>query len=118
MADIQELINAAVAAALLNIAGCAPPAGGPLQYARNPAQVRISLLNYSLSEGKKIYNAAVTGLAIKYTGKALNMHLFLKGSDTFGWKSILTVPVAGGTKNLTNEYGLISLEEVTAHASI
>ncbi len=57
----------------------------------------------------KIYNAAVTGLAIKYTGKALNMHLFLKGvkarGDTFGWKSILAVPVTGGTKNLTNEYG-------------
>jgi hypothetical protein len=128
MAEIQELVDAAVAAALLAAGGAPPagdaaPAGGILQYARNPAQVSTGLLNYGSSEGMKIYNSAVTGLAIKYTGKALNMHLFLKGvkarGDTFGWKNILNVPTeGGGSKNLTDQYGLISLAEVKAHAMV
>ena len=137
MADIQEIVQAAVAAALLEQAGlaaeaaaaagvAAPPEGGAgpaavVLYARNPAQVSTGLLNYGSSEGMKIYNAAVAGLSIKYTGKALNMHLFLKNvkarGDTFGWKNILMVPTASGeSRNLTDKYGLITLQEVKDHA--
>ena len=131
--EVQELIDAAVivavdaavAAALLAAAppeGGAPPVGGPLAYARNPAHVSVGLLNYGSSEGMKIYNAAVAGMSIKYTGKAINMHLFLKGvkarGDTFGWKNILTIPTADGTKNLTDQYGLITPADVKDHAMV
>ena len=121
MADIQALVDAAVAAAL---AGMAAPvaAAVPVVYARNPAHASTGLLNYKSSEGMKIYHAATAAMSIKYSGKAVDMHIFLKSvkarGDTYGWENIFAVPTEGGNKNLTDQYGLISLEEIRAHARI
>lgn len=119
MADIQAIVDAAVAAALAGIA--APAAGAvPVVYARNPAHASTGLLNYKSSEGMKIYHAATAAMSIKYSGKAIDMHIFLKSvkarGDTYGWENIFTVPTEGGNKNLTDQYGLVSLEEIRAHA--
>lgn len=129
MENIQEIVDAAVAAALLaqanvnanqaqDLAGNLPPFAN--NFARTPALANVGVINYATSEGMKIYNAAVTGLFNKYNGKANEMHIFLKNvkerSQTFGWNNILQVPKDGGTLNLIDQYGIISLTDVQAHA--
>ena len=70
----------------------------------------------------KIYTAAVAALSTKYSGNAGEMHIFLKGvskrAQLFGWKAIVNIPTGAGadTKNLIDHYGLITLENIRAHA--
>jgi hypothetical protein len=122
MADIQAIVDAAIAAALAGMAAPAAAAPGPVVYARNPAHASTGLLNYKSSEGMKIYHSATAAMSIKYSGKAIDMHIFLKTvkarGDTYGWEHILTVPTEGGDKNLTDQYGLISLDMIRTHATI
>ena len=124
MDNIQALVDAAVAAALL--AERANPAGVPVPrittFARTPAQANAGILNYESSEGMKIYNAAVAALSTKYSGNTNDMHIFLKNvkerGQTFGWQAITDVPKDGATKNLIEQYGLLELEDIRAHATI
>jgi hypothetical protein len=126
--EVQAIVDAAIAAERAAAAaavavpggGPAPPIGIPL-FARTPAQAKVGILDYGSSEGMKIYNAAVVALSSKYTGNAIDMHVFLKNvkkrAQSFGWRSILEIPTAGGTtKDLIDLYGLIELAEVKAHA--
>ena len=137
---IQARIDAAVAAALEAAAaaipapipagipapGAGPAAAGPPaaagdHFARTPAQAKDGIINYGTSDGMKLYNAAVQALATKYSGKAGDMHLFLKAVgkrvQKFGWDRIVNIPVEdGSTRNLLEQYGLISLSAVRAHA--
>jgi hypothetical protein len=124
MAEIQALVDAAVAAALFGM-DAAPPAGGApavLAYARNPAQASTGLLNYKSSKGMKIYNSATAALPTKYSGNAIDMHIFLKGvkarGETFGWNNIVEIPTGGVNRNITDQYGLIRLEDISAHAMV
>ena len=93
-----------------------------MTFARTPAQANTGLLNYNSSEGMKIYTAAVAALSTKYSGNAGEMHIFLKGvskrAQLFGWKAIVNIPTGAGadTKNLIDHYGLITLENLRAHA--
>ena len=125
--EVQALVNAAVAAALAEaVAGLAmaPPAGpeGPLEihFARTPAQAKTGMLNYATSEGMKIYNAAVAPLSTRYSGNTSDMHIFLKSvgkrGKLFGWQNIINVPTAEANRDLTEQYGLITLNEIRAHA--
>jgi hypothetical protein len=71
----------------------------------------------------KIYNAAIAALPTKYSGNAGDMHIFLKSvskrTQLFGWNSIVTVPTGGvTTRNLCEQYGLITLEQIQAHAQV
>jgi predicted RNA-binding protein YlxR (DUF448 family) len=121
-AQVQAIVDAALAAAAAAAPAIGVPAP-PLPYARTPAQAKVGVLNYGSNEGMKIYNAAVAALTPKYDGNALGLHIFLKkvkerGHD-FGWRAILDIPKADGTiKNLIDQYGLIELEEIQAHAMI
>ena len=115
--NVQNAINAAVAAALADNAG--PIAA----FARTPALANMGLLNYGTSEGMKIFNSATEGLSTKYNGNTNDMHVFLKNvrerAHSFGWNSILDIPnegEGGGTKNLIDHYGLITLETIQQHA--
>jgi hypothetical protein len=124
MENIQTLVDAAVAAALL--AERANPAGGAVPrittFARTPAQTSAEILNYESSKGMKTYNAAVVALSTKYSGNTNNMHIFLKNvkerGQTFGWQAILNVPKDGSKKNVIEQYGLLELEDIQAHATI
>jgi hypothetical protein len=137
-AQVQAIVDAAVAAA---IAAAIPPAvaaaaaaipppavgggGGPagpppiVTFARTPAQHNVGLLNYGTSEGMKVYNAAIAALTTKYSGK-VDMHIFLtkvkERGQLFGWKSIIEIPKDGSKKDLIDQYGLIDLEDIKAHA--
>jgi hypothetical protein len=123
-AQIQILIDAAVAAAL-EAAGAAPgaPAHPPAiaTFARTPAQFNAGILNYGTSEGMKVYQAATAALTTRYNGKSNDMHIFLKNvkerAQLSGWEDILNIPKDGGTKNVIDEYGLIDLDDIRAHAT-
>ena len=124
-AQVQAIVDAALAAAAGAAAAAPVPVvqAPPLPFARTPAQAKVGILNYGTNEGMKIYNAAVAALTPKYDGNALGLHIFLKkvkerGHD-FGWKAIIDIPKADGTtKNLIDQYGLIELEEIRAHAVV
>ena len=71
MENIQEIVDAAVAAALLAQANINANQAQDLgvgrhpianNFARTPAFANVGVLNYATSEGMKIYNAAVAGL--------------------------------------------------------
>ena len=71
----------------------------------------------------KIYDAAVAALSTKYSGNTNEMHIFLKNvnerEQSLGWQHILNVPKdAGGTRDLIDQYGLITLEDIRAHALV
>ena len=122
MADIQDLVDAAVAAALAERARVPPMAQAPrvATFARTPAQANTGLLNYESSEGMKIYNAAIAALPTKYSGNTADMHIFLKNvkerGQSFGWNTILNVPKGDGVKNLIDQYGLLDLNDIKTHA--
>ena len=128
-AEVHALVNAAVAAALAEaVAGLAmtPPTGpeGPIEIniARTPAQANTGMLNYTTSEGMKIHNAAVAPLSTRYFGNMSDMQIFLKSigkrGKLFGWKNILNVPTTTETRDLTKQYGLITLNKIRDHAQV
>jgi hypothetical protein len=128
MENIQELVDAAVAAALaaqaanLAVRDQNPEGDNPVlnHFARTPALANAGILNYATSEGMKIYIAAIAGLTSKYNGNANEMHIFLKNvkerSQSFGWNNILQIPKEGETLNLIDQYGIIALADVQEHA--
>ena len=131
-AEVQALVDGAVAAAVAAAMaaaipadpappGPAGPAGPPIFFARTPALAKVGLLDYGTSEGMKIYNAAIAGITMKYSGNAIDLHLFLKNvkerAQAYGWQAILNIPKDGETKNLIDQYGLLDLEDVMNHAA-
>ena len=54
--------------------------------------------------------------------KGRHAYFFLKNvkerGQLFGWQSILNVPMGDTTKNLIDQYGLVELEDIKAHALI
>ena len=122
-AQVQVLVDAAVAVALMAAAIPAPRVHAPPTiFARTPAQANVGIVNYGSSEGMKIYNAVVAALSTKYSGNSSEMHIFLNNVNergrSFGWQNILNVPKDGGTRNLVDQYGLVTLEDIRAHALI
>jgi hypothetical protein len=122
-AQVQAIVDAAVAAAM---AAAIPGPAGPaplVTFARTPAQADPGILNYKSSEGMKIYTAAVAALPTKYSGNSSDMHIFLKSvskrAQMSGWSNIITIPTGDTTtRNLCDQYGLITLENIQAHAQI
>ena len=99
-AEVQALVDGAVAAAVAAAmtaaipagrapAGPADPVGPPIYVARTPALAKVGLLNYGSSEGMKIYNTAIAGITMKYSGNAIDLYLFFKNvkerAQAFGW---------------------------------
>ena len=131
-AEVQAIVDGAVAAAVAAAmaaaipadpapVGPAVPVGPPIIFARTPALAKVGLLNYGTSGGMKIYNSAIAGITMKYSWNAIDLHLFLKNvkerAQAFGWQAILNIPKDGETKNLIDQYGLLTLEDITAHAA-
>ena len=131
--EIQEAIRAAIAAALPAAVAAAIQANPPPQevqpaptvtaFARTPAQANTGLISLTSSEGMKIHNAAIVPLTNKFDGTAENMHMFLKNikdrGQSFGWDNILSIPdEEGKTRNLIDQYGLITLNSIRAHATV
>jgi hypothetical protein len=78
------------------------------------------LLDYTSSEGIKIYNKVTAPMDALYDGGSGNLRLFLskmqqKGNQ-YGWTRILTINQGGGNFNLVTSYGQVELSSVRAQA--
>jgi hypothetical protein len=98
-----------------------PAPGGA--FALNPADIPGAVfVDYTTVEGRKAYDRAIDPLVPQYQGDPKGLMLFLHNMKTKaqinGWNTILTIPVGAPAVNrsLLTQYGLISLEDVRAHA--
>lgn len=96
-------------------------------YARCPSMYRNDqLLNFAKAEDKKLYQKGTSALGSTFGCDPDDFTLFLNElsdrANSYGWKSILTIPVDknvvdGPTNHLIDEYGRVSIERVRADAS-
>jgi hypothetical protein len=101
-------------------------AGGTLgssnvTFALTPARVSSSIIDYSSSEGMKLYNKSTAALSIIFDGDSINLKTWLEKlwehSTEFNWDTIVTIPDNDGTKrNLITNFGQLSKANVKAHA--
>ena len=81
-------------------------------FALHPATVTNTVLDYSTSEGIKIYKTNTAALPVKFDLSTSKLCLFLETlrnrATTAGWNPILTFTIGTDSFNLLNEYGLIS----------
>jgi hypothetical protein len=92
-----------------------------IKFARTPALVQDTLLDYSTPEGMAIYKGATEKLLHPFDGDPAKLRMFLEAlrqrSDAFGWTAILSVPDQDGIKrNLLHEYGRVTMTDVKNHA--
>lgn len=118
MTELQNLVDAAVAAAMAKRA-IAPHI---VPFARTPAQATKGILNYKTMEGMNIDFAAITALPTKYSGNSADMHMFLANlkerGRSYGWHNILNVPKGDNMLNLTDQHDILELADVKAHALV
>jgi hypothetical protein len=111
--------QAATTAALAAAANRGP--AGPIAFSLSPAlSSSNALLDYSSSEGIKIYNKATSPIDVPYDGGSGGLRLFLskvqqKGNQ-FGWNRILTINQNGQMLNLIASYGQVEIASVRAQA--
>ena len=88
------------------------------RFALHPATVSDEVLDYSTTEGIKIYKANTTTLPIKFDLSTSKLRLFLETlwtrATTAGWTPIQTFTVRGREYNLLDEYGIITKEVIRA----
>ena len=106
-----------------NPAAAAAAAPLPVAFALSPAQAGAqALIDYSTSEGAKLYKANTEPLDTKFDGNVKNLRVFLadaaRHATSAGWDDITNVDTDGnGTmRSLFTQYGLIKEERVKAAA--
>lgn len=131
--EIQNLVQQfqAIGAAM----AAAPPGGGAAgagaaaaaagAFALTPAQVAPdNIIDYSTSEGKKLWNSATAALDDKFDADAKNINIFteqvMKRATNAGWTTgngnIISIPdVNGNNRNLIQEYGRLTMEEIRTY---
>ena len=89
-------------------------------FALHPATVTNTVLDYSTSEGIKIYKTNTAALPVKFDLSTSKLRLFLETlrnrATTAGWNTILMFTIGTDSFNLLNEYGLISKEKIRTDA--
>jgi hypothetical protein len=142
-ADVQDLIDQAVAAARTQIiaeqaAAATLAANAAATLAANDAAAAalaataFSLTpgvvnaaapwDYKTSTGFKIYFQATTAITPTFDGKQENLKVFLQSlkskASTFGWDAlILAIPDGGATiRDLLVHYGMLTVGDIRTHA--
>eukprot|EP00797_Seminavis_robusta_P026615 Sro487_g152930.1 n/a (451) ;mRNA; f:41328-42680 len=126
-AAIQALVQAAVAAALLNpavinaIRPPAAPAPVPVPFSITPAGAGNTPWDFTSANGIKIFMASTAPLSVAYDGNENGLRDFLRKifqrAESFGWVAILMVNDANGvSRDITTQHGCLKLEDVQAHA--
>jgi hypothetical protein len=103
------------------------PAAGSNIFALTPASVQSgNIINYSSSQGIKLYHAAVAALKTMYALESGNVNqaneaLMQRASES-AWDAtgadILNIPDRNGTRrNVISEYGLLSAHNIRDHVS-
>jgi hypothetical protein len=103
-----------------------PPNQPMAEFALTPAAAHRNILDYSTTEHAKLFRAAIAPLeGDKYDGTPEKLKGFLdrlqQKAEDYTWKdTVLTIPIGEGdnppTRNLVDDYGNITLEQVQEHA--
>jgi hypothetical protein len=120
----QDLINALIAA-IAAVPAAAPiqPAAAPAPYAVMPGAANPNILDFNQSDALKMFNKAIAALDTKFDLAEENLRTFLEQvrerARIFNWDNLLTVNDANGVpRNLINGYGMLTMDECIAHATI
>ena len=92
-------------------------AAAALPFSLTPAQADNEVINYTSSEGKKLFISATTKLNIKFDGNPANLKIFLESLRhcvcTSNWFQIMSIPDQKGTRrSIIDEYGQITMLDV------
>jgi hypothetical protein len=98
----------------------------PVIFALSPALVNNEVIDYSTAEGVKLYKSNISKLPVEITASPEDLVLTLQEIrsrvESANWLAIMTIPVendangAAVTRNLITEHGMITMEQVRAHA--
>ena len=82
----------------------------PNTFALTPAQADNKVINYTSSEGKKMYTLATRKLNIPFDGNPINWEAFLESikeqADSSNWEQIMMIPDNQGTlQSVIDKYG-------------
>ena len=98
----------------------------PVVFALSPALVNNEVIDYSTAEGVKLYKSNISKLPVEITASPEDLVLTLQEIrsrvESANWLAIMTIPVendangAAVTRNLITEHGMITMEQVRAHA--
>ena len=92
-------------------------AASALPFSLTPAQADNEVINYTSSEGKKLFISATTKLNIEFDGDPANLKIFLESlrhrACTSNWLQIMSIPDQKGTRrSIIDEYGQITMLDV------
>jgi len=85
-----------------------------------------AFIDYGTSEGQKLFKNMTVALKNEFDCSTQDLKVFLSNisdrAGQYGWEDVLEVPedvaaVPAVNRNLLTEYGLISIEQVRAHAT-
>ncbi len=98
----------------------------PVVFALCQALVNNNIIDYSTAKGVKLYKGNISKLPVKITaspeGLVLTLQEIRGRVKSANWLAITTIPVkndangAAVTCNLITEHGMITMEQVRAHA--
>ncbi|CAB9505788.1 unknown protein [Seminavis robusta] len=126
-AQIAQLVTAAVAAAMQDqavltaIRGQGQPARPVAPFAVTPAGTGNNAWDFTSGTGLKIFIAATAPFTPQYDGTEIKLRDFLRKiwhrAEAFGWTTILLITDEEGTpRNITQEYGCLTVAGVKNHA--
>jgi hypothetical protein len=119
---IDALIGAAnAAAAAVPPVPVAPPPARPA-FALPPGMTTNEPIDYSTTQGLKLFNQAIKGIEPKFDLKEGNLNTFLsklkEHARIFNWRGILDIPDSDGIpRNLMTNYGQLTIQDCKTHAA-
>jgi hypothetical protein len=88
-------------------------------FSLSPATTTNTIIDYSTSDGMKLFAKATKPQKTEYDGSAEGLRLFLGNfrdhANTSNWNANITVATATGTRDLPSRYGQITEIELATH---
>ena len=89
-------------------------------FSLTPAQADNEVINYTTSEGKKLFISATTKLNIEFDGNPANLKIFLESlrhrARSSNWLQIMSIPDSQGIhRSIIDEYGQLTMKDVRAN---
>ena len=88
----------------------------------SPATTTNSIIDYSTSDGMKLFAKATKPQKTEYDGSADGLRLFLGNfrhhANMSNWNANITVTTATGTRDLPSHYGQITKAELATHIGV
>ena len=89
-------------------------------FSLTPAQADNEVINYTTSEGKKLFISATAKLNIEFDGNPANLKIFLESlrhrARSSNWLQIMSIPDSHGIhRSIIDEYGQLTMKDVRAN---